>query len=198
MPSARLGILLYGLCKYVGKHLACEVDTVEFLPRKQFDFSRLPVESLHNGAGRAAHVSVRCSLAIDRIAELEALLNGIRTEVKNIAVGCLCHIVCVVGNALSDSCVGKRYMRAAESVDIDTHWIGLANGVGYLHKHAVGDASCHKILCNMTGRICCRAVDLRRVLTRERTAAVSAMAAVSVYNYLSAGKTCIAGRAATL
>lgn len=48
----------------------------------------------------------------------------------------------------------------------------------------------------MTSCIGCRAINLRGVLTREGTAAMSTLAAIGIDNYLTTCQTCIAMRTA--
>src|SRR5690606_7663088 len=66
----------------------------------------------------------------------------------------------------------------------------------HLDLATVSEAGRNDVLRNVTARISRRAVDLRRVLTRERAAAVAREAAVGVDDDLAAGQTAVAHRAA--
>ena len=74
--------------------------------------------------------------------------------------------------------------------------MGHADRVGDLDLAAVGRAGRHDVLGDPAGRVRGRAVDLGRVLARERTAAVATHAAVRVDDDLAAGQAAVAVRAA--
>lgn len=144
----------------VGEDTAGKVEAVEFLPREEFDFAVFSVESLGDGARGAAHVSVGGCLAINWVAELEPLLDGIWTEVEDVAVRGVSGVVLVCHDALCDFCIGECDMRGSEGVDIDAHGVGLADCIGHLDKHTVGDACSDEVLGYVPGGISGRAVDL--------------------------------------
>ena len=71
-----------------------------------------------------------------------------------------------------------------------------ADRVGDVDLAAVGEPGRDEVLRHVAGRIRRRAVDLRRVLARERAAAVPCCAAVRVDDDLPAGEPGVAHRAA--
>ncbi len=123
-------------------------------------------------------------LSVYRVAELQALLYGIGAHVEK---------ACRPGR---DLCVAQRNMAAAESIHENIHRLSLAYGIGYLHKHTVGDAGGAEVFGDVTCRICRRAVNLAGVLARECAAAVGAVTSVGVYDYLAPGQAGITVRAA--
>ena len=129
-------------------------------------------------------MSVGSSLAIDRLAQLEILLNGLRTEVEELL------------NLLCNLAVAHLHATASVCVDVDVHRLSDADGVAHLHEHLVGNACRYHVLCNVTCCVCCRAVYLRGVFAREGSAAVCALAAVCVDDDLATGEASVAVRAA--
>ena len=71
-----------------------------------------------------------------------------------------------------------------------------ADRVGDLHLAAVGEPGGDDVLRHVARRVGGRAVDLRRILARERAAAVAGRAAVGVDDDLAAGEAGVAHRAA--
>ena len=65
---------------------------------------------------------------------------------------------------------------------------GHADGICDLHEGFIGYACCHKVFGNITGSICCRAVDLGGVLSGESAAAVCAAPTVGIDDDLPAGQ----------
>ena len=98
-------------------------------------------------------MTIRCSLAIDGIAQFEAFLDCTRTHVEQ-SVDFLCNFG-----------IRERYMGCAVGIYVEAHRSCDANGVCHLHEYTVGHTCCHKILGYVTGCIGCRAVDLRGVLS---------------------------------
>src|SRR5215212_1018981 len=87
-----------------------------------------------------------------------------------------------------------RLADASGSPCIDEHGDGLrdADCIGQLYETALSQSSSDDILCDVARHVRGGAINLGRVLARERTAAVRRVAAVSVDDDLSAGQPCIA------
>ena len=84
----------------------------------------------------------------------------------------------------------------ALGVHHDRHRIGDADGVGELHQRAIGEAGGDDVLRDVARHVAGRAIDLRRILARERAAAVRRGAAVGVDDDLAAGDAGVAVRTA--
>ena len=67
---------------------------------------------------------------------------------------------------------GQRNRLGAEAVDIDAHGVRDADRVCDLQLAAIGKAGGDHVLGDVTRGVCSRAVDLRRILAGEGTAAV--------------------------
>ena len=164
-----------------GKRFFHLVDIVELLPCEQLNGHCLVavifrVERLFYHLRLAAHVAIGCRFLIDGLTQLQPALDGCRTHIEDFA------------HQLRNLCVGKRHFGCAVGVHAKAHRLGYADGVSNLHKGLLGNACCHNVLGYVARGISCRTVNLRRVFARERSAAVRSTAAVSVNNYLAAGK----------
>ena len=80
----------------------------------------------------------------------------------------------------------------AKRVDHHAHRVGEADGIGKLDLAAVGQLRGHNVLGEIARHVSTRAVDLARVLARERPAAVARHAAIGVGDDLAAGKAAVA------
>ena len=80
----------------------------------------------------------------------------------------------------------------AKRVDHHAHRVGEADGIGKLDLAAVGQLRGHNVLGEIARHVSARAVDLARVLARERPAAVARHAAIGVGDDLAAGKAAVA------
>ena len=95
--------------------------------------------------------------------------------------------------------VGKclvAHAPGAESFDHHTHRVCKADRIGKFDLATLGQFRGHDVLGKIARHIGARAVDLTRILARKRSAAVRSTAAVSVNNYLAAGKSAVARGAA--
>ena len=86
----------------------------------------------------------------------------------------------------------------AEGLDHDRHRASDADRVRDLHLAALGDPGGDDVLRRVAHRVRRGAVDLRRVLARERAATVAGHAAVGVDDDLAAGQAAVGVRAAEL
>src|SRR5947207_15886700 len=129
-----------------------------------------------------AEMTVRRRLGIDRTTEIEVAKDGGRTEVE------------VLAHELLDPAHGDR--RRSERLDEHRHRMGDADRVGDLDLAALGEPGRDDVLRDVAGRVGGRAVDLRRVLARERTAAVRGSAGVRVDDDLPAGEPGVTHRSA--
>src|SRR5262249_44292612 len=82
------------------------------------------------------------------------------------------------------------------AVDHDADRLAHADRVGELHLGAVAQPRGDQILRHVTRTVTGRAIDLGRILARERAAAVAADAAVGVDDDLATGETSVGHRAA--
>src|SRR5690606_34908042 len=82
--------------------------------------------------------------------------------------------------------------------DVDGERLGRSDGVGQLELAAGSQPGGHDVLGGPTGAVSRRAVDLRRVLSREGSAAVAGVAAVRVDDDLAAREPGVGMRAADL
>ena len=106
----------------------------------------------------AAEVAVGGGLRVDRAAQVEVADDRGRPEVE------------VVADELLDLRAGIAL--GAEAVDLERDRVRDADRVGDLQLAAAGQAGGDDVLRHVAGGVGGRAVDLRRVLARERAAAV--------------------------
>ena len=126
----------------------------------------------------AAKVTIRSGLLVDGTAQIQHLDDAGGTQVK------------VLANDLYQLLVGQ--LAGAEGVHHDGGGLSHADGVGQLDLALVSQAGCYDILGHIAGCVSSRTVYLGAVLTGECTAAVSCVAAVGIYDNLTAGKTGVA------
>src|SRR5688572_22293975 len=126
----------------------------------------------------AAEVPVGGGLLVDRPAEVQVLDDALRAEGEDLA------------DRGHDLVLGD--LARAVGVGHDGDRVRHADRVGHLDLDAVGEAGGHDVLRDVAGHVRRRAVDLRRVLARERAAAVAAHAAVGVDDDLAPGQPAIA------
>ena len=77
-------------------------------------------------------------------------------------------------------------------VDQNRHWVCHPDRVGDLDGAAVRQTGCHHILGEVSRGISGRAIDLGRILPRERSAAVWRVATIGVHDNLAAGEAAVA------
>ena len=130
----------------------------------------------------AAEVAVGRRLLVDRPVQVERLAERARAEVE------------VLVDQPRDLRAGD--LLGAERLDHHRHRVRHADRVGHLHLAAVREARGHHVLGHVARGVGGRTVDLRRVLARERAAAVAGHAAVGVDDDLAAGEAAVADRAA--
>ena len=132
----------------------------------------------------AAEVAVRGGLRVDRPAQVEVAQDRCRAEVE------------VLVGSSSSIRVDRDLARCRSVSHGDRDRVRDADRVGDLHLAAVGEPGRDDVLGHVAGRVGGRAVDLRRILARERAAAVTGRAAVGVDDDLAAGQAGVAHRAA--
>ena len=90
------------------------------------------------------------------------------------------------------------FRNPARALGVDHHRdrIGHADRVRELHERALGEARRDDVLGDVARHVARRAIDLRRILARERAAAVRRRAAVGVDDDLAAGDAGVAVRPA--
>ena len=127
-------------------------------------------------------MAVGGQVAVDGTAEVELLDDGGGTEIH------------VLQHSLFNSGLGD--LSGAEGVHQHRDRLGHADGVSNLHLAVVGQTGGHHVLGDVAGGVGGGAIHLGGILTRESAAAVTGVAAVGVHDDLTAGQTCITGRAA--
>src|SRR5438309_11887542 len=80
-----------------------------------------------------------------------------------------------------------RDLAGAEGLHVERDGLGAADHVRELQLEAIREARLDDVLRDIAGRVCGGAVDLRRILSAERAAAVPCVAAVRVDDDLPAG-----------
>src|SRR6266487_4672579 len=130
----------------------------------------------------AAEVAVGGRLGVDRADQVEVAKNGPRAQVK----------------VLADERLDRRERNGlgSEAVDVEGERTGDADRIRDLQLAAVCQACGDDVLGDVARRVRRRAVDLRRVLARERPTAVGSGAAVRVHDDLPPGETRVSHRAA--
>src|SRR5688500_19082959 len=129
-----------------------------------------------------AEMPVRRGLPVDRLAQLEALDDRAGPEVE------------VLSDELADRLV--RHLARAEGLDVQRDRPRATNDVCDLHFEAIREASLDHVLRHEARRVGGRPVDLRRIFSAERAAAVSRVPAVRVDDDLAPGATGVTHRSA--
>src|SRR5690349_17281655 len=126
----------------------------------------------------AAEVSVSRGGFIDRPAQVEFLNDTARSQLK------------IIAHELGDS----SFADASGACRIDEHRnrIGHADGICELDQATVGETGGNDVLRYVARHVSSRTIDLRRILARERAAAVWCVTAVSIDDDLAARKAGIA------
>src|ERR1051326_2369883 len=106
----------------------------------------------------AAEVSVSRGCFINRPAQVELFDDTARSQFK------------IIAHKLGD----RRLANASRAGCVDEHRnrISDADGIRELDQTTIGESGCDDVLCDVTRHVSSGAIDLRRVLTREGTAAV--------------------------
>ena len=130
----------------------------------------------------AAEVAEGGRLLVDRAPQVQLFHDAARRQLE------------VRAHELGDLLLGNP--AGAFRVHHDRDRIGHANRVGELHQRPVGDAGRHDVLGDVARHVAGRAIDLRRILARERAAAVRRRSAVGVDDDLAAGDAGVAVRTA--
>ncbi len=114
---------------------------------------------------RSAEMSVCSRLSVDRTAKIQHLNDSRRTKIE------------ILPDDLGNLRVGK--FSCSSRIDRDRHRL----------CHVIRKACRDDILRDVAGCVCCRAVYLGRILSGECSAAVACIAAVCIYDDLTACKT---------
>ena len=107
-------------------------------------------------------------LTVDRCTELQTLLDGVGTEVEELA-----YTLCYFG-------IAEGEVTGAVRIDEDTDGLGYSDGIGQLYEDFVCYTSCDEVLSYVACCISCRAVHLRGVFAREGTSSMSSFTSVGV------------------
>src|SRR5260370_38940963 len=126
----------------------------------------------------AAEVPVRCGLFVDRTALRQGLDNPFRRELE------------VFPDKLFQPVLGD--FTGVERVDQNTDRVGHADGVSELDFATVRQPGGHNILGNVAGHVAGGTVNLGRIFAAESAAAVTAHAAVGIYDDFASGQSGIA------
>src|SRR5688572_652456 len=136
----------------------------------------LPAEAL------AAEVAVGRRPLVDRLQQIEHLDDAVRPQVEVLVDG-------------RDDLLLRHLVRA-KGLDRYRRRLRHADRVRHLHLAALGEARRYDVLRDIARGVSGRAIDLRRVLTRERAAAVASETAVAVDDDLAARQSAVAHRPA--
>lgn len=117
------------------------VHHVEFFPAEELDGFLLGFAVLVDGdfglIRVAAHVAVGGGGTEDGVLQAETLHDGVGTQVEKFL------------HLLGNLAVVHLHMGGAIGIDIQSHGLGHADGVGHLHQTLVADAGCHQVLGDM-------------------------------------------------
>src|SRR5580765_8905436 len=130
----------------------------------------------------AAEMAERSRLLVDGPAQVELFHDAARRQLE------------LLSHQLGDLLF--RNPAGALCVDHDRHRIGDADRVRELHERPFRDAGRDDVLRDVARHVAGRSIDFRRILARERTAAVWRRAAVGVDDDLASGDAGVAVRAA--
>ena len=87
--------------------------------------------------------------------------------------------------------VGHPHLGTTIGIHIDIHGFCHTDGIADLYQHLVGNTGSHHVLGNMTCRICCGAVYLRRVLSRESTSTMGTLSTIGINDNLTTRQTSV-------
>ncbi|BBG31385.1 glutamyl-tRNA reductase [Zymobacter palmae] len=128
-----------------------------------------------------SEVTIRSGQLVHRVQQVEHLSDAVRTQVE------------VLTYQLDDTAVADA--ARAEGVDGDGRRFRHTDGVGDLDFAFIRQTRCHDVLRDIAASVSSAAVNLRRILTGERTATVTRHATVSINDDLAASQTTVAHRA---
>ena len=123
-------------------------------------------------------MTVSRGLFIDGSAQIKVIDNRQRTQVKDLT------------HSLFN--LERINLFGSESLNVQAHRCRLPNSVSDLNLGTVSKTGTHNVLGNPTHGVCCRTINLRGVLARERTPAVTSRTAIGINNNLATGQTGIA------
>ena len=127
-------------------------------------------------------MTVGSGLLIDGTSELESVDDACGRKINKL-------IELIGDNVVTD-------LSCSEGINKNTYGLSNADCIGDLNLTLGGKACCNNVLCKISCGIGSTAVNLCGVLAGESSAAVSAVSAVCINDYLSAGKTAVAVRSA--
>ena len=127
-------------------------------------------------------MTISCCLFVDRTAKVKHLDDTSRTKIK------------VLTNDLNK--LGLRKFTGSESIHTDRCRMSNTDRIGKLDLALVSKTCCNDILCNITGSISSRTVNLCAVLTGESTAAMTACSTVGINDDLTSCQTTVTVRSA--
>ena len=154
---------------------ACRRSHASLLGQLRSLVGRFPGEL---GLG-AAEVPISSRLPVDRTTQVEALddrLSGVSEKFLRTSS---------VSFASAD-------LARAERLHQNAYRLGNADRIGQLNLRLVGETRSHDVLGDVASHVGSRAVNLGRILARERAAAVTARATVGIHDDLAAGQAGIA------
>ncbi len=134
------------------------------------------------GQARSAEMAVGCGGSVDGTAQVEAANDAAGGHVHGGAEQ-LGHLL--VGNDAG-----------AVGIHTDGNGLSYADGIGQLHLNLLGKACSNQVLGHVAGHVGSGTVHLGGILAGEGAAAVGEVAAVGIYNDLTAGQTGVAVGAA--
>ena len=125
-----------------------------------------------------AEVAVVSCFRVNGATEAKVANDFGRTEIKGLVYGLL------------DSFEANFF--SIESIEADGDGMGMANGVGELDFHTVGQAGGDNVLSNIATHVGCAAVDFGGIFSTEGATPVATRPAVGIDDDFAAGETAIA------
>ena len=115
------------------------VNVVELLPGEELHLNGLLMtktvgEGLSDYLAWTTEVTVCSGLCVDRVAELETLLDGAWSHVEHLA------------DLSRDLSVGEIDLGCAIGIDEKAHWLSYTDGVSNLYERLVCYTCCHEVI----------------------------------------------------
>ncbi len=128
------------------KLLLNSVNVVKLLPGEELYLDGLLMtETVGEGLGDylawTTEVTVCSGLCVDRVAELETLLDGAWSHIEHLA------------DLSRDLSVGEVDLGGTIGIDEEAHWLCYTDGVSNLHERLVGNACCYEVVSDVASSV---------------------------------------------
>ena len=128
------------------KLLLDSINVVKLLPSEELYLDGLLMteavgEGLSDYLAWTTEVTVCSGLGVDRVAELEALLDGAWSHIEHLA------------DLSRNLSIGEVDLGCAIGIDEEAHWLCYTDGVSYLYECLVCNTCCDEVISDVTSSV---------------------------------------------